>query len=153
MALFSRDVLFISFPREKKKKELPLRSIRLLQEMPVGQRALTFLVELLLVILPEQLQNKLQEIIGFSSAPSGTDLEKMLKSFQAASVPLQKGELRHTGNCRVVALCLYSCHNPLLESHFTNQGFWPRSPSRPSGRPTSAQQQPKGSTFTANSCG
>lgn len=59
MALFSRDVLFISFPREKKKKELPLRSIRLLQEMPVGQRALTFLVELLLVILPEQLQNKL----------------------------------------------------------------------------------------------
>lgn len=37
MALFSRDVLFISFPREKKKKELPLRSIRLLQEMPVGQ--------------------------------------------------------------------------------------------------------------------
>ena len=33
---------------------------------------------------------------GFFTEPSGTDLEKVLKRFQAASVPVQKGELGHT---------------------------------------------------------
>lgn len=154
MALISRDVLFIAFPREKKKKERT--STQKCQAFPENA-CLTESADISGIIVSgvttwtdaEQTEGNYRVFFWIRQYRFGKDLKELPGSICSSPEGRTETHQQLQGGGSLLALLSESA----FESHFTNQGCWPRSLSRPSARPTSAQQQLKGSTFTANSCG